>query len=242
MMLLDFFTDINHQSLDLGLSLISFIVRYPNCPLDMTIGIVFVGLKLIVINAYVIVAVCNRDIEKCSAVDRTRFESIRKVFKKLSSSPESLYSLLSLVDTFEFPSKLSIEENEEFIVPDFAVLLTFLSKYASDSQHLPFCNEFSFELMTLESFPFAAHAVIGWASPVIDVVLNICDATDNVEKVAVAHVFLWKVYFYVLDNAIKIVTKSLPDTLAGRQRKVILESSVIVVVPSELVLEAELLT
>lgn len=50
-----FFTDVNHQVLDLGLLLILFIVRRPNCLLDMIIGIVLVGLKLIVINVYVIV-------------------------------------------------------------------------------------------------------------------------------------------------------------------------------------------
>jgi hypothetical protein len=87
--------------------------------------------------------------------------------------------------------------------------------------------------MTLESFPRAGRAVIGSASLVIEAVLNIRDA---------AYVFLKKVCFYPLDNAMKIVIKSLPDTPAGRQRKVILESGVIVGVPPELVLEEELLT
>jgi hypothetical protein len=54
--LLDFFTDVNHQALDLELSLI---VERPNCPLEVTIGIVLVGLKLIAINVCVIVAVCK---------------------------------------------------------------------------------------------------------------------------------------------------------------------------------------
>jgi hypothetical protein len=45
--LVDFFTDVNHQALDLELSLISFILERPNCPLDVTIGIVLVSLKLI---------------------------------------------------------------------------------------------------------------------------------------------------------------------------------------------------
>jgi hypothetical protein len=85
--LFDFVADVNHQALDLELSLIFVSLGDPNCPLDVTIGIVFVGLKLIAINVCGIVAVCNRDIEKCSSVDRTRFESTRKVFKELSSSP-----------------------------------------------------------------------------------------------------------------------------------------------------------
>jgi hypothetical protein len=92
--LFDSFTDVNHQPLDRELSLISLIVERSNCPLDVTIGIMVVGLKLIVINICVIVAVYNRDIEKCSAVDRTRFESIRKVLKELSSSPISSVSSL----------------------------------------------------------------------------------------------------------------------------------------------------
>jgi hypothetical protein len=120
--------------------------------------------------------------------------------------------------------------------------LAFLSKHASDLRNLPFCDEFVFELMTLESFPRAARTVIGSASPVIEGVLNIRDAAHDGEEVAVAHAFLEKVCFYALDNAMKIVIKSLPDTPAGRQRKVILESSVMVSVPPELVMEEELLT
>jgi hypothetical protein len=37
-------------------------------------------LKFIAINVCGIVAVCNRDIQKCFPVDRTHFESIRKIF------------------------------------------------------------------------------------------------------------------------------------------------------------------
>jgi hypothetical protein len=96
--------------------------------------------------------------------------------------------------------------------------------------------------MTLESFPLAAHAVIGSASPVIEAVLNIRDPAHDGEEVAAAHAFLEKVCFYALDNTMKIVKKSLPETPAGRQHKVILESGAVVGVPPELVLEAELLT
>jgi hypothetical protein len=88
------FTDFNQQALDLALSLISFILGCPNCPLDVTIGIVLVGLKFIAINVCVIVPVCNRDIKKRSAIERTRFESIRKVFKELSWSPISVSFLI----------------------------------------------------------------------------------------------------------------------------------------------------
>jgi hypothetical protein len=85
---------------------------------------------------------------------------------------ESLDCLLHLAHALQFPSKLSTEANEEFIIPDFAILLEFLGKYASDLKHLPLCDEFGFLLMTLESFPRAAHAVIGSANPVIEAVLN----------------------------------------------------------------------
>jgi hypothetical protein len=99
-MLFDFFTNVNHQTLDLALLLILFIFERPNCPLDMTIEIVLISLKLIAINICVIVAVCNRDIKKCSVVDWTRFENIRKVFKELSSSPISVSFLI--VETIAF--------------------------------------------------------------------------------------------------------------------------------------------
>jgi hypothetical protein len=159
----------------------------------------------------------------------------------LDLPPDSLYRLLRL-DTFQFPSRLSIEENKEFIVLSFAILLAFLSKHASDLRNLPLCDEFGFELMTLEAFPRAARAVIGSASPVIEAVLNLRDAAHDEEEVAVAHAFLEKVCLYTLDNAMKIAIKSLPDTPAGRQRKVILDNSVMVGVPPELVLEEKLLT
>jgi hypothetical protein len=76
---------------------------------------------------------------------------------------------------------------------------------------------------------------------VIETVLNIRVAAHDGEEVVVAHAFLERVCFYALDNAMKIAIKSLPDTPAGRQRKVILESGVMVGVPPELVLEEELL-
>jgi hypothetical protein len=57
--LLGFFMDVNHQALDLELLLLSFILGRPNCPLDVTIWIVLVGLKVIAINVCVTVAVCN---------------------------------------------------------------------------------------------------------------------------------------------------------------------------------------
>jgi hypothetical protein len=74
---------------------------------------------------------------------------------------------------------------------------------------------------------------------VIEAVLNIPDVAHDREEIAVAHAFLEKVCFFALDNAMKIAIKSLPDTPAGRQRKVILESGVMVGVPPELVLEEE---
>jgi hypothetical protein len=77
---------------------------------------------------------------------------------------------------------------------------------------------------------------------VIEAVLNIRDAAHDGEEVAVAHAFLEKVCSHGLDNAMEIAIKSLSDTPAGRQRKMIFESDVIVGIPSELVLEEELLT
>jgi hypothetical protein len=85
---------VNHQALHLGLSLISLILGRLNCPLDVRIGVLLVDLKFIAINVCVIIAVCNRDIEKCSVVDRTCFESIRKVFKELFLSPISVSFLI----------------------------------------------------------------------------------------------------------------------------------------------------
>jgi hypothetical protein len=76
----------------------------------------------------------------------------------------------------------------------------------------------------------------------MEAVLNIRDAAHDREEVTVAQVFLEKVCFYTFDNPMKIVIKSLPDTPAGRQRKVIFKSGVMVGVPPELVLEEELLT
>jgi hypothetical protein len=79
-------------------------------------------------------------------------------------------------------------------------------------------------------------------SPVMEAVLNIRDTAHDREEVAAAHTFLEKICFYALDNAMKIVIKSLSDTPAGHQRKVILESDVIDGFPPELVQEEELLT
>jgi hypothetical protein len=84
--------------------------------------------------------------------------------------------------------------------------------------------------------------VIGSVSPVIEAMLTIRDAAHDGEEVTVAQVFLEKVCFYALDNAMKIAIKSLPDTPAERQHKVIIESGVMVGVPPELVLEEGLLT
>jgi hypothetical protein len=101
---------------------------------------------------------------------------------------------------------------------DFAIPLAFLRKHASDLRHLPLCYKFDFELVTPESFPRAARAVIGSTSPVIEAVLNIRDAAHDGEEITVAHAFLEKVCFYALDTAMNIAIKSLPDTPAGRQR------------------------
>jgi hypothetical protein len=76
----------------------------------------------------------------------------------------------------------------------------------------------------------------------MEAVLNIRDTAHDREEVAAAHTFLEKICFYALDNAMKITIKSLSETPAGLQRKVILESGVIVGVAPELVLEEGLLT
>jgi hypothetical protein len=56
--------------------------------------------------------------------------------------PESLYRLLRLAETVQFPSRLSIEENKEFIIPHFTIFLAFLGQHVSDLRHLPLCDEF----------------------------------------------------------------------------------------------------
>jgi hypothetical protein len=127
----------------------------------------------------------------------------------LDLPPESLYRLLRLVAIFQFSSRLSIEENEQFIVLHFVIFLAFLGRHASDLRNLPLCDEFGFELMTLESFPRAARAVIGSVSPVAEAVLNIRDG----EEVTVGDAFLEKVCFYPLDNAMKIALSSHCQTL-----------------------------
>jgi hypothetical protein len=55
----------------------------------------------------------------------------------LELPPEYLYRLLHLADSCQLASRLSIEENEEFIISDFTILLAFLGKHASDLRNLP---------------------------------------------------------------------------------------------------------
>jgi hypothetical protein len=44
----------------------------------------------------------------------------------LDLRPESLYRLFRLADIFQFPSRLSIEENNDLIILSFVILLAFL--------------------------------------------------------------------------------------------------------------------
>jgi hypothetical protein len=46
--------------------------------------------------------------------------------------------------------------NKEFIILSFVILLAFLGQHANDLRQLPLCDEFGFELVTLESSPFFA--------------------------------------------------------------------------------------
>jgi hypothetical protein len=102
---------------------------------------VLVGLKFIAIDICVMVAVCNRDIEKCSSVDRTRFKSIRKVFKELSSSPIwvsfPIFEVTALLLQFSFRFSYYPDSSEYRFLLDFIESNEATLTFSSTSRRSP---------------------------------------------------------------------------------------------------------
>jgi hypothetical protein len=128
-------------------------------------------------------------------------------------------------------SKLSIEDNEAFIVPYFRNVLSLIAKQLTTSRAiLCICYKLAFELMTLKACPRIALAVISGSPAIISAMLTLPKCGFSVKE----HTFLGNVCFYALGQSISNALKSVPDTSTERQCRVILESGLMEIIPAQL--------